>query len=402
MGGGSSKITETDIRNEINLEIKNSNENITRIFNETINKSITDVTSQVTNDIIQQTSGVNDMRLGNITAGKKAKINIIQKADVNAVNLAVMKIVTDTSATNKLATQLQEEISNKIKNDNELQASLQAANQISQIEKDGGGVESLVRSAMDAVKSLGNSLTGTETKEEAKTKIVNQMGIKVDNRNYNENDIRKKVENSVTNILKNLTANKCKMSTSATNVLSALNVVAEEKGEIMIEQANSVKALNKCVIDTMNVAQLVLDISNVGLSESKTDTSNSNKASGSMDTKNTITQEKSYESKLNFDFISDIFKNIKNIVLYIVIGLILILIVYFAIKMINKPSVNNGFNYSQMPMSQMGMQMPMSQMGMPMQMQMPMGQMGMPMQMPMGQMGRMPMGNGFRFLSKLK
>lgn len=393
MGGGGSKITETDIRNEISLEIKNSNENITRILNETINKSVTNITSQVTNDIIQQTSAVNDMRLGNITAGKKAKINISQKADVNAVNSAVMKIVSDSSATNKLATQLQEEISNKIKNDNELQASLQAANQIAQIEKDAGGVESLVRSAMDAVKSLGNSLTGTETKEESKTKIVNQMGFKIDNRNYNENDIKKKVENSVTNIINNLSANKCKISNSATNVLSAFNVVAEEQGEIIIEQASSVKALNKCVIDTMNVAQLVSDISNVGLTESKTDTSNSNKASGSMDTKNTITQEKSYDSKLNFDFISDIFKYMKDIVLYIVIGLILILVVYFIIKMMNKPSAENNYNYSQMPM---GMQMGQMPMGMPMG-QMPMGQ------MPMGRMpmGRIPMNSGFKFLSKL-
>lgn len=394
MGGGSSKITEVEIRNEINLEIKNSNENITRIFNKAVNKSVTDVTAEVASEVLQQTSGVQDLRLGDLRIGKKGKLRIDQKTDVKAINAAVMKIVSDTSAMNKLASKLQEEISNKIKNDNELQASLQAANQISQIEKDAGGVESLVRSAMDAVKSLGSALTGAESKEEAKTKIVNQMGLKIENRNYNENDIKKIVENSVSNFIKNISNNRCKMSTSGTNLISIGNIEMDEEGEVSIEQSNAVEALNKCVIDTMNVAGIVTDISNVGLTESKTDTSNSNKASGSMDTKNTVVQEKTYESKLNFDFISDIFKYMKDIVLYIVIGIILILVVYFAIKMMKGSDSNEGgdFEYNQMqiPMGQMQMNQMQMPMQMPMQMQMPMGN------MQMGQMAR-----NLKYLSKL-
>jgi len=334
MGGKQSKVTEMDIRNEINMEISNSNKNLTKIMNDTINKVSTEMISETTSEILQSTTGSTVLEIGHIKQKGKSKININQQVSVKAINSAVMKIVQSNEAMTKLATNFQESIVNKIKNDNEMKAELEAINKIKQLEKDAGGIESLVRNVMDTANKVMQSVTGTSTKEEVKTKIKNQMGLKIKNETLNSNEIIKKVENAISNAMKNISKQTCKFDTRGESIIRIAGIEQSDNSEVTIGQSIAVEAFNKCIIDTMNTNGIVQDISNVGFTSSASDTSNTNKQAGKLKADNTIIKEKINETAFNF------LGEFKNIILYAIIGIGCIVALVIVIKLVGGKKAN--------------------------------------------------------------
>jgi len=277
MGGSQSKVTEIDVRNELKMEIENTTKNITKIMNETINSVTTNMVLDTTTEVLQSNAGSTLLEIGDIKQRGKSKININQKVSVKAINSAVLKIVQSNDAMTKLATQFQEQIINKIKNDNEMKGELEAINKIKQLEKDAGGLESLVRNIMDTANNIMKSLTGTSTKEDVKTRIKNEMNLKFKNDTLNQNDIIKKVQNTIENNMKNVSKQTCKFDTKGESIIRIRNIEQDDNSELTIGQSVAVEALNKCIIDTLNTNGIVQDMSTTGFTTSSSDTANTNK-----------------------------------------------------------------------------------------------------------------------------
>ncbi len=350
MGGSQSKVTETEIRNELNMEIKNRTENITKIINQTINKVTNNMVLETTTEVIQTNAGSAIFEARDIKQRGGSIIKIDQNVDVKSINSAVLKIVQSNEALTKLATKFQEEILNKIKNDNDMKGELEAINKIKQLEKDAGGPESLVRQITNTANDMIKSMTGTSTKEEVKTKIINKLNLRFENQTINQNEINKKVENIIKNNMSNISKQTCKFETKGDAIIRVGNIDQDEKGNMTVGQSVSVNALNKCIIDTLNTNSIVNDISTTGLTSSSSNTENANKSQGSMKTDNSVVQEKINESV--FDF----FKDFKDIIIYAGLAIAGILILYIVIKLIPS-SGNNEMGYMNPQMGYMNPQM---------------------------------------------
>lgn len=335
MGGSQSKVTEIDVRNELKMEIENTTKNITKIMNETINTVTTNMVLDTTTEVLQSNAGSTLLEIGDIKQRGKSKININQKVSVKAINSAVLKIVQSNDAMTKLATQFQDQIINKIKNDNEMKGELEAINKIKQLEKDAGGLESLVRNIMDTANNIMKSLTGTSTKEDVKTRIKNEMNLKFKNDTLNQNDIIKKVQNTIQNNMKNVSKQTCKFDTKGESIIRIRNIEQDDNSELTIGQSVAVEALNKCIIDTLNTNGIVQDMSTTGFTTSSSDTANTNKQEAKMKTDNTIVKEKINETA--FDFI----KQFKDLIVYGGIAIAGVLILYIVIKLISSKGGNN-------------------------------------------------------------
>ena len=335
MGGSQSKVTEIDVRNELKMEIENTTKNITKIMNETINSVTTNMVLDTTTEVLQSNAGSTLLEIGDIKQRGKSKININQKVSVKAINSAVLKIVQSNDAMTKLATQFQDQIINKIKNDNEMKGELEAINKIKQLEKDAGGLESLVRNIMDTANNIMKSLTGTSTKEDVKTRIKNEMNLKFKNDTLNQNDIIKKVQNTIENNMKNVSKQTCKFDTKGESIIRIRNIEQDDNSELTIGQSVAVEALNKCIIDTLNTNGIVQDMSTTGFTTSSSDTANTNKQEAKMKTDNTIVKEKINETA--FDFI----KQFKDLIVYGGIAIAGVLILYIVIKLISNKGGNN-------------------------------------------------------------
>jgi ElaB/YqjD/DUF883 family membrane-anchored ribosome-binding protein len=335
MGGSQSKVTEIDVRNELKMEIENTTKNITKIMNETINTVTTNMVLDTTTEVLQSNAGTTLLEIGDIKQRGRSKININQKVSVKAINSAVLKIVQSNDAMTKLATQFQDQIINKIKNDNEMKGELEAINKIKQLEKDAGGLESLVRNIMDTANNIMKSLTGTSTKEDVKTRIKNEMNLKFKNDTLNQNDIIKKVQNTIQNNMKNVSKQTCKFDTKGESIIRIRNIEQDDNSELTIGQSVAVEALNKCIIDTLNTNGIVQDMSTTGFTTSSSDTANTNKQDAKMKTDNTIVKEKINETA--FDFI----KQFKDLIVYGGIAIAGVLILYIVIKLISNKGGNN-------------------------------------------------------------
>ena len=339
MGGSQSKVTEIDIRNELKMEIDNTTKNITKIMNETINNVTTNMVLDTTTEVLQSNAGSTILEIGDIIQKGKSRININQKVSVKAINSAVLKIVQSNDAMTKLATQFQDQIINKIKNDNEMKGELEAINKIKQLEKDAGGVESLVRNIMDTANNIMKSLTGTSTKEDVKTRIKNEMNLKFKNETLNQNEIIKKVQNTIQNNMKNVSKQTCKFDTKGESIIRIRNIVQDENSDLTIGQSVAVEALNKCIIDTLNTNGIVQDMSTTGFTVSSSDTANTNKQDTKMKTDNTVVKEKINETA--FDFL----KQFKDIIIYGGIAIAVIAILFIVYKLISNKSGNNSMDY---------------------------------------------------------
>ena len=245
-------------------------------MNETINSVTTNMVLDTTTEVLQSNAGSTLLEIGDIKQRGRIKININLKVSVKAINSAVLKIVQSNDAMTKLATQFQEQIINKIKNDNEMKGELEAINKIKQLEKDAGGLESLVRNIMDTANNIMKSLTGTSTKEDVKTRIKNEMNLKFKNDTLNQNDIIKKVQNTIENKVVNSNS-KCGGSTSnssaTTNAYNTQSELSDLKSKVSF--LNSQVAEKDGTIAKLNREVAALSSEKYQLEASKTNLTNS-------------------------------------------------------------------------------------------------------------------------------
>lgn len=299
MGGGSSRESvKKTIETEIQTEIVNETTNINKILAVTITDTTMSVTTNVANNIRQSVGAANVFAAGALTADG-GLIDINQAISMEIIQEAVMKISTDTKSQSELANKLSQDIANKTKNDSAMKASLQAAADLTAVNKDAGGVEKLVADTMAMISSMANTIGGGEISSEQETTIRNTMRASIKNVTINQNDITNRIENIITTNIVTNTTSTCESNLGGNNqIIVQDGITAKNGGIISIKQSARVEALVKCIIDTANTAELSSAIINEGALGVTSDNSNTNKSDTDAETKATVTEENIQESGL--------------------------------------------------------------------------------------------------------
>lgn len=236
-------------------------------------------------------------------------------------------VSNDNKAMSDIANKTQEQILSKISNDNDVKAALSQTAQISDSIKDNGGVEGVIKKAMEAISSMGIQ---NESKESIKQKISNRMNINLTNNNYNETDIKKSFKTNIESNLKSITEQGCDISTSASNDLEIDQLKVFGSGnEFNMSQISNVKALNDCIQSALNSNSVVSKATGISESDMKFFQENAAKVAAEAKQEYTKKTEKIEEGSTIGDIIDkagDAFaKNnplvqFKELILYGIIG----------------------------------------------------------------------------------
>ena len=334
MGGGESKqITETQIKNEIEVTIKNETENLNKIFNKTINSASSSVRSTVANSFESATMVDTNLTAGDmVAAGPGSSIDLTQDVKVQAENKAIISIVSDQKQLNDLGAQIQSGLDNATKHDSAAKASMDTLNTLKKSDKDAGGVEGMVASAMKAVSALGDSLTGAKNSTEAKTMITNKMKQDISNKTTNSNDITNIIKNETNSMVDKISKNKCSFQTGAKTSMKLGNITALDGGKIKAAQTVSVTAFNDCLIKSMDTTALVTKMTGIQANTVKNETSNKSAVAGELKAKTDILEEKVQGAALTtgfFDTVQGVVGGFTNMIMIlggialVVVGIIL-------------------------------------------------------------------------------
>ena len=269
MGGNKQqKEIEVEVSNELSMMITNNNKTVTKMMNDTAINVSNNIVNENVSKVKMTTSSSNKAKLTGISVGGSGnKVTIEQQAKAEAINKAAAMVSNDNQAMSDIANKTQEQILSKISNDNDVKAALSQTAQISDSIKDNGGVEGVIKKAMEAISSMG---IANESKESIKQKISTKMNINLTNNNYNETDIKKSFQTNIQNNLKSITEQGCDIYTSASNELEIDQLKVFGSGnEFNMSQIANVKALNDCIQSALNSNSVVQKATGISESDMK-------------------------------------------------------------------------------------------------------------------------------------
>ena len=351
MGGSTSQEIQTEVRNSISTEITNATKNLNDIFNETINSTMQSIVNETENTISINTSGANELEFGDVSMSGNSKLTIKQRAAIAAQNAAIIQVMTDTKLLSDLSAKLAQNLQNSASNNNSATQSQNTLSELKKLDKDGGGVESMVRSVMGAISELGVSLTGSQSKSSQKTLIENKLGLKFSNITTNENKVRSAITNNSESLVKNITENKCNFNTSGFNKLKVKNIKLTDYADFNIDQDLNITAFNKCIISNMNTQGLISQITGITENTIKNATENTNKAEQEQKAITKITDETIKEASLLKDLTNLLeqlnpLNSLKNIIIWLAVILLIGGIVYSMSGSKDKDDDQDGGNYN--------------------------------------------------------
>jgi len=307
MGAKNESRTETrkKIQSEISTSITNITENITNVVNNTTNETMTSMVQEMKAQINISVGAGNTLRSKNIVASG-SDVDIKQNADVQAENEAIIRIISDASAMQKLADKVAADVNNKLANDTAAKASMAQVAAIADTQKQAGGPEQMVDSIMKTVDGMVKGLSqiggGSSDTNISETEIKNKIKTDIINKTTNRSDIANIVTNRIQNSMKQAAEAKCNMDTTGNNTIDVDNIVANaiagERGSIKIAQAVSIKAVNKCFIDLKMGQGIVNDVGIDKAFTAKSDTTNTNKTDSASKQDGTITKTQIQESAI--------------------------------------------------------------------------------------------------------
>jgi hypothetical protein len=303
MGGSNSKtvesttkIHETDIQSEISIEVSNSNKTLTKIANESITNVSSSMVNNATADISSTNIASNEADIGDVFGDGTSKIDISQSAKVDAVTKAAISITSDSSSINSLANQVQNDLNAKMKNSAEASGALETLALTKQAQSDSGGIEKMLGCVMDSVNKSIADLAGSEKKsesrEEFKTRVKNNLKMKIANINEVSTDLSNKIVNNISNNIQNNTGASCKAVSTANNKLRIKSITATDAAQVKFAQDAVVKSAINCLITVGNASKAITDNSNTSMFTQKTDTDNAAKADSLSKASGTTEAEK--------------------------------------------------------------------------------------------------------------
>jgi hypothetical protein len=274
------KLTQTDIQNELNTMITNSTENINNIVNQTT----TEVTTKLVNKNISTAkaniAAGNTLKIKNIRiGGENNKVNFEQNLKVKASFEACQELLNSTAQMSKLASEVNNNIQNKLQNDNAAQDSIKTLALCQAAEEKQGGITGMLGKVVDILPSMIDSFTGKETKSETITKISTKIGVNLSNYTKNENNISNSINNKINTAIENINETSCNFESSIQNAIEVGDIdITGKNNEFAAKQDVSIDTVVKCIQNSINKTELIQDLTQKAGATATTDTSNKNVA----------------------------------------------------------------------------------------------------------------------------
>lgn len=307
MGGKESKeINNTVIENEIKTEITNVNKNLTDIINTNITNSTMNVVNTNAQSIANNTGGGNMLNLsgGLSVSGRGSVFDVNQSVSISATTTAVANVIQSTEATNALASSINNDLMNKIKNDSTMSQAMQAATNLNAATSTAGGMADMIASVTGMVNnalSAGDKMS-SEKNTSIKTRVMNSLS----NTTINENKIKTIIENNITNNISQSNMASCTNNINLSNTINIDGAVSISDGGVAkLNQIASLTALSSCVLGAAQTNTAVNEIMNDVKNTASTDTENKTKVTQSQAATTSITDTKTTGSAFE-DMISNI------------------------------------------------------------------------------------------------
>jgi len=349
MGGQDRTQTVTIVRNELELEIKQINNNMTKITNETTTQLSSELVNETAASIEISNSAVQTQDVGDIVIrGKKNKVDIKQQARIEAQNKAIITIISKADSLMQLGNKIADEVINKVNQNAQVQQAAKTMNAIADKSKDAGGIEGMVSTVVGMVEKMTKNLTGGSSSDSNYTNIKNQIKTQLTQETNNTTNVDNIIRTSVQNKIKNVTSGSCKMNTATTQIQSIKSLaILGEENDFDQTQEVSLKAFNDCLLNLQIGSEIVNNLTNGNASKITSDTKNVAETEQKQDAKTDVSKEKIKNSAIAETIDNAVNKttgvvdNVIKAVIYIGGGIVLVIIIIVGALLISGTPISS-------------------------------------------------------------
>ena len=306
MGGKTNSEIKTQISNELSMKIKNITTNITNITNTATFELTQDIKNKAEASVSTSNISTNKIKTGNIRIMKGGTINLTQSLKIDAVNKAIVKILSDASQLQSSSNDIAEKIKNKIDNDVKAKQDVEFLAKVGEYNKNNGGPEAMAEALAGVVQKFISSATGGSSSSVNETNIRNIVNTEIENQTTNTTNIKKGISSSIKSSMEQLGDGSCKTATIGNNDIDLLDIDVDEGGDLTIGQTIDISAFTTCIIDLQLGSKIASTLTN----DFKVDTASDAQNVVGADQKNK--SEIIKEVKLEKD--SSIMKSVDNLV----------------------------------------------------------------------------------------
>ena len=276
-----SKIT-TIVKNSIDAQISNYNKNITNTINTTVNSSTNSMINENAVSVSASNTASNNLKMVGIRlGGNNNKLNVNQTITAKSQMTAAVSITQDVSELKEISANIQTQLLNNIKNDNELKTNIASSGALTNLQKNEKGIGDIVNSVLDSATALfGKPNSPAPTNDEITSIAETSIKTSISNTNINETSTTTAITNHFDTNNKNLNNFDCKLNTNATNAMEIADLMAGGSGnDFTMTQTADVTGLCSCMSTNLNIQTMVTALANANLN-STTNTSSSKNTSG--------------------------------------------------------------------------------------------------------------------------
>ena len=306
MGGKTNSEIKTQISNELSMKIKNITTNITNITNTSTFELTQDIKNKAEASVSTDNIGNNKIKTGSIKISKGGKVNLTQSLKIDAVNKAIVKILSDASQLQSSSNDMADKIKSKIDNDVKAKQDVEFLAKVGEYNKNNGGPEAMAASLAGVVEKFISSATGGSSSSVNETNIRNIVNTEIENQTTNTTNINKAISSSIKSSMEQLGEGSCKTATIANNDIDMLDIDVEEGGDLTIGQTIDISAFTTCIIDLQLGSKIASTLTN----DFKIDTDNAAQNVVGADQKNKSEIIKELTTEKN----SSIMKSVDNLV----------------------------------------------------------------------------------------
>jgi len=348
MGGKTTSEIKTQINNELSMKIKNITKNISNISNTSTFELTQEIKNQAEASVDTNTIGANTIETGDIVIRRGSKVDLSQSAKINAVNSAIIKILSDASQLQSSSNNMADKIKSKIDNDIAAKQDVAFLAKVGEYNKNNGGPEALVASLAGVVENFISSVTGSNKSSVNETNIRNIVNTEIENQTINETNINNAISTSIKSNMEQLGKASCKTSNIADNRLKVGNIIVDDNGELIIDQIIDISAFTTCIIELDLGSKIASTLTN----DFKVDTDNDGKNVVGADQKgksDNIKETKTEKESSIMKSIDNLVNNVGDVAgsfVYVIGGIILLIVLIMVAPSLMGSGTNQSTNSS--------------------------------------------------------
>ncbi len=279
VNGGKKEEIRTEVSNTINNYVKQTNENVFKILNETTLSISTNFINNQESKIAQNNAVGNEVYLSGVTVKSGGTLNIVQYSELISYATALISITTDNSLSSQMTQQIVEGVTNQIKQDTDLENDLKAVNAIEKTKTTQGEFNNLINKVTDLL------ATGDKKDTTSITNIINNQFEQIQKTEVEFKDI---LNNFIKTEINNDTVSNCLSQTSSFNKANIKDLLINDDATVYVNQNSLENNFYSCYLNNIvnNTAMYDLISSTYKKVDNTSDQSAS--AKNSMDVSNSI------------------------------------------------------------------------------------------------------------------